>query len=193
MGTQLITLNVKSDVARMVKSMNRATREKVPQALSQSMNTTIVKARTVADEGIRKELNLKKKQVFKRLTIFKSNRKKLIATLIASGRPIPVVDFGAKQTKRGVSFKIKNDRGRRLVKGAFIATMRSGHKGVFQRTFKKDINPKKHGLPIDELFTTSIPQAFTNNEIKKALKKLADTFLIPEFGRNLKRLLVQKK
>jgi len=58
----------------------------------------------------------------------------LVWTLKASSTPLPLIAFGARQTKRGVS--IVAARGTRTVlPGTFIATMpRSGHTGVFERT-----------------------------------------------------------
>lgn len=39
--------------------------------------------------------------------------------------------------------------------------MQSGHTGVFQRRYKADVDPKKHGLPLTELFGPSVPQMLT--------------------------------
>jgi hypothetical protein len=60
-----------------------------------------------------------------------------------SGEPVPLVAYPHRQTKKGVSVEV--NRGKRtLLKGAFVATMRSGHKGVFRREGKAR-------LPIEEL------------------------------------------
>lgn len=189
---QIIEIDIKSDVDRMFKQMSQVQKRDAPKALNQAINKTLKKAATVADVTIRKSLNLKKQTIRKQFTIVQSNKTKLQGTIIVRGRPQPIIDFDAKQTKRGVTFKIKKDKGRRIIKGAFIATMRSGRKGVFVRTFKKDVNPKKHGLPIEEKFTTSVMQAFTNQKVRKELFKLGKSFFFPEFQRNLTRL-IQKR
>jgi hypothetical protein len=60
-----------------------------------------------------------------------------------SGAPVPLIAYPARQTRKGVSVEV--NRGKRtLVKGAFVATMASGHKGVFRRVGKAR-------LPIHEL------------------------------------------
>lgn len=63
--------------------------------------------------------------------------------LDVSGKAVPLVAYPHRQTKKGVSVEV--NRGKRtLVKGAFIATLRSGHEGVFRRRTKAR-------LPIFEL------------------------------------------
>ena len=56
---------------------------------------------------------------------------------------MPLVAYPYRQTKQGVSVEV--NRGKRtLLKGAFVATMKSGHVGIFRRQGKTR-------LPIEEL------------------------------------------
>lgn len=72
--------------------------------------------------------------------------------MLVSGRPSPVIDFPHRQVKAGVRVEI--NRGHpTLIKSAFIATMKSGHEGVFKRVGKAR-------LPIKELFTTRLSDVF---------------------------------
>lgn len=74
--------------------------------------------------------------------------------LEASGAPVRLGDVPRRQTKRGVVVEV--NRGvRRLVRGAFIARLKSGHVGVFRRRGKTR-------LPIDEGFTSTIADVFTD-------------------------------
>jgi hypothetical protein len=60
-----------------------------------------------------------------------------------SGEPVPLVAYPHRQTKQGVTVEV--NRGKRtLVKGSFVATMQSGHEGIFRRRGKAR-------LPIEEL------------------------------------------
>lgn len=78
-----------------------------------------------------------------------------------SGKPIPLVDFPNRQTKKGVSVAV--NRGRRvLVVSAFRATMKSGHTGIFRRQGEKR-------LPIDELFSTRVSDVFLDGGFVPAL------------------------
>jgi hypothetical protein len=58
---------------------------------------------------------------------------------------IPLSAFGARQTKGGVSVLVRRSEGRKVLKGTFLARMKSGHIGVFHREGKKR-------LPILERF-----------------------------------------
>jgi hypothetical protein len=75
----------------------------------------------------------------------------------------PLINYGAKQTKKGVTVRVKN--GRTTLRHAFIATMPNGHKGVFERVGSghKRVTKKGRsymsGLPIKELYGPSIPDS----------------------------------
>lgn len=78
-------------------------------------------------------------------------------TLGFSGKAQPVLAYkNARQTTQGVTVQI--NRGRQtLIKGAFIAEMKSGHRGVFYRLGKSR-------LPIDEAFSTRVSDVFKDDE-----------------------------
>jgi hypothetical protein len=73
------------------------------------------------------------------------------------GRRLPLIEFGARGPEpsrgrgRGVSYRLLGGRGR--APHGFIATMRSGHRGVFQRR-----GPRR--LPIVELHGPSLVRVF---------------------------------
>lgn len=74
--------------------------------------------------------------------------------LDVSGKAFPLAAYPHRQTKKGVSVKVNRSAGSRtLILGAFVATMRSGHAGIFMRKGNKR-------LPIEELFSTRLVDAF---------------------------------
>jgi hypothetical protein len=79
----------------------------------------------------------------------------LVWRMDVSGSPIPAVDYPHRQTRRGVSVEINTGK-RSLIRGAFVATMRSGHTGIFRRRGKSR-------LPIDEVFTSKIADVFRDS------------------------------
>lgn len=97
--------------------------------------------------------------------------------------PVRVIDLGARQTKKGVTFSI-NSGTRSLIAGAFISTMRSGHRGVFFRRTRAR-------LPIAEAFTTRVSDVFKDHTFipgvfEKAQMKFKSSFdrLLPlELGK----------
>jgi hypothetical protein len=87
------------------------------------------------------------------------------------GRPIPLYQFRAVprsvmtgQTTGGVSALLKKTENFRH---AFIARMKSGHTGVFERTASKR-------NPIDEMFGPSVPQMVDDEDILEPAQKAAE-------------------
>jgi len=72
--------------------------------------------------------------------------------LNVSGERVPLIAYPLRQTKKGVSVQINKGK-RTLIKRSFVATMKSGHKGVFQRKGKERLPIKElHGSrPVDAL------------------------------------------
>lgn len=82
-------------------------------------------------------------------------------SMTASGKPVPVAAFPHREVRngaRGGRLMLRGHRGVRveinvgqptIIKNAFVATLKSGHEGVFRRVGKAR-------LPIKELFTTRI-------------------------------------
>ncbi len=67
-----------------------------------------------------------------------------------SGKPIPLGKFPHSQGRHGVFVSVNRTGGaRKLVKGAFLATMGSGRRGIFKRRGKSR-------LPIDELYSSRL-------------------------------------
>ena len=91
-----------------------------------------------------------------------------------SGEPVPLGAYPHRQTKRGTSVEV--NRGKRtLLKGAFVATLRSGHEGVFRRRGASR-------LPIDELLGSRPVDALLHEGEAEAVaerggKSFGDTFV----------------
>lgn len=123
------------------------------QATVSTINKTMRKARVAASKEIRKIYNIKAKDIKKALVITRANRNKMYADHIVTGRRLLLSYFAPRQTKKGVTIRIKKSSGRKVVKGAFEATMKTGHKGVFKRKGKSR-------LPIRELTTLDLPTMY---------------------------------
>ncbi len=94
-----------------------------------------------------------------------------------SGALVPVSAFPLRQTRKGISVAI-NTRARSFIRSAFVATMRSGHKGVFLRKAKAR-------LPIREAFTTRVVDVFRDEDMVPSAFGRAESV----FGRDFARLL----
>jgi hypothetical protein len=103
------------------------------------------------------DMQLKSSVVRDRIVITEATSNRLAARLDASLKRIPLIDFGAKgkEPSRGKGRGVTAKTVTRIYPHAFIATMGSGHRGVFQR---------KQGakrLPIFELKGASVGEVFS--------------------------------
>ena len=93
------------------------------------------------------------------------------------GGAVSLTAYPIRQTAKGVSVEV--NRGKRtLIKGAFIATMKSGHRGVFVR---KD----KQRLPIRELFGSRPVDALLHKGEADAVQARGLASMTATFGRLL--------
>lgn len=159
--------DVKADVSAAMRKLKNSQKAVTAAAVS-ALNKTIseVKTQTVRDmqQEMGEAMGLNTTGFRKALQEAKANRNKLAASITATGKPLPLIMFGARQAASGTSAKAWNKR--KLYKGTFIATMKSGHKGVFKRSSKKR-------LPVKELYGPSIPQTMASGAIDSAMKRHA--------------------
>lgn len=130
----------------------------VQRGIKNALNRGIKSGRTVMTREISNNIGLKQKDVRDELTLREANVGDLEASLKAPLKRIPLIKFGAKGPEpsrgrgRGVTHRLAGGKGR--VESAFIATMRSGHRGVFKRKGRAR-------LGITELQGPSLGQVFS--------------------------------
>ena len=109
----------------------------------------------------------------------------LQASINVKGKGFPLYVFAPRQTKTGVSLKIKGKRV--VIPHTFLAKMPNGHIGVFARgAYGARFRVSKGGkdtrvrrgrwteLPIRELFTFGPAKAFGNPDVVDAMQARAD-------------------
>jgi hypothetical protein len=119
----------------------------ITRALSKAGSTALRDMRAEASKRIRRRKRLKPSIIRGAFRIRRPKRASIEGmewALDVSGRNVPLTAYPHRQTARGVSVEV--NRGKRtLVRSAFLAQMRSGHRGIFVR-----VGPER--LPIRELF-----------------------------------------
>lgn len=133
------------------------------KVLARAINRTVQRAKTRAIRGLAKGANVKQKWIRRAVRTYRASWEHLQGRVQIRSRRIPLIEFGARQTARGVTVRlpgwaeqifagkaagpgaVAGRRGRSLLEHAFIALMPRGHRGVFMRQTKKR-------LPIVELF-----------------------------------------
>ena len=116
----------------------------VKKAEPRAINKTAKMARTEQSKEIRSIYNITAKRLNKELEkVSGPNRatvsepRAIIRAKKLTKRNPGLQHYGAKQLKKGVSYRIRKDKGRQTLPRAFTATMSRGGKGVFVRTGKK--------------------------------------------------------
>jgi hypothetical protein len=110
---------------------------------------------------VAEDMGLKVGDVNARIRVEQATEDRHVARLYASYKRLPLIDFGAKGPEpsrgkgRGVTARLGGGRNR--YPNAFIATMHSGHRGVFTRK----AGPR---LPIVELRGPSIAKVFVKHQ-----------------------------
>ena len=142
-----------ADVTRAIARL----KAKAPAAIARAINRSADSAVTAMARVIGQDTGLKVGVVKERIGVEKATLNRQVATVHASAKRIPIYDYGARGPVpsrgkgRGVSARLKG--GRQRYPHAFIATMDSGHTGVFERTATRR-------LPIKELFGPSVAHVF---------------------------------
>jgi hypothetical protein len=169
----MLKLDVRADVKGITASLSRYVGEQ-QKAVVRALNKTAMQARTAAAQEVRGAgYNIKSSAIKNSFSITKAAQGRLVVVLKSTGRPVALINYGARQGKNGVSVQVK--AGRSVLRHAFIATMPNGHRGVFERTGKQHKKVMRNGkgirtgLPIKELFGPSIPQSLANDAVEKAL------------------------
>jgi hypothetical protein len=177
-----IDLNVSADIRRAEQAL-RGLKNGTSTVVVRSMNRAIRKAQTVAVKSMAQALPALRQRTIRQATALKlARRNDWVAATSAKGGRIPIMDLQARQTQRGVTYRAQG--GRRLIPGAFIARMSSGHAGVFKRKGRSR-------LPIQELYGPSIPRVFVQRYVLDATDAAARDEWARESARQINLLRTQ--
>lgn len=121
------------------------------RAIVRALNRALTSGQTAMVKAMAADTGLKSGDIKKALRQRKATADQPTAVLGASTKRLPLYAFKARQTKTGVSYRLSSGRGQ--APHAFIATMPTGHVGVFARRLKAR-------LPIKELLGPSLGHVF---------------------------------
>jgi len=161
-------LTVKHDLDRLIRQFDALSRDELTKSIGLALNRTADQARTEAGREIRERYNFKAREVSATFSIRRARGSQLDVVIRSRGRRTPLIKMAALQKKAGVQVKVTKQR--RLLPGTFIATMPNGNIGVYERK-------GKGRLPIQQLYTIAIPEAFTAEQVQEAvMSKVRDVF-----------------
>lgn len=156
------------------RALDRLASDVGSKATASALNKTVAQAKTAMSREIRAEFNISAGRVGQALTITRASaiggRFRLAASLQSPaqrGRSLNLAAFGARQTAKGVSFKIKKSGPRKTIPGSFLI---NGGKTVM-------IREGKQRLPIKARQTIDVSQMFNTKRINaKVLRFIEDKF-----------------
>lgn len=190
-----IDVDIRPAIREAKKQFANLTGSQFNQGLARALNEVIDKSRTSAAKQMKSVYNVNSKDLKKQMKSYKATRSTLTASIRVSQRPMPLAAFSPRQTKKGVSVNILGKR--KLIKGAFMAQMISGHKGVFARgryvnrefVFRKTrVIKTGPDLPIDELVTVSPFSMLMNHKVTSTVAKKMESDFQPALIKQLNRV-----
>ncbi len=141
-------------------------------------------AQTTANRVCAKDMGLKIGDVRTRIRRKEPTGQTLTGEVRASLKRIPLIKFGARGPEpsrgRGRGVTARGKGGRSRIPSAFIATMPTGHRGVFKR------EGTKRG-PISQLYGPSVGRVFVAHEGEIAAR--GEEQLLGELNRLLDRIM----
>lgn len=207
----MIKISVEDAVKGIRREFRDLTNQEFNTGVARAINHTLGKAKTSASREIRAVYNISAKDVNSTFSLKRASRSIPVGQVISQGKPVPLMKFKPSQSTEGVSVLIRKGS-KQIVKGAFIATMASGHTGVFARgTYKGgggDFNfrhkrirkaqgytlrngkyqPIQNDLSVNELTTVSVPKAFSSRVVLSALAKTIEESFPDRMVHELSRL-----
>lgn len=143
-------INVKvdqSDVKSVQRSLSHI-RKGTDKALKNAINRTLTQMKKITTDEVYNVLNVKKRRIKKDLSKpRRATQTRLSGSIKSTGKPLNLIEFQARQNKKGVSVKIWRNGGRETIKHAFIFTADHGKKIVAWRakqpSKKYDNDPSK--------------------------------------------------
>lgn len=168
----MIAIDIRADIDRAARSLTKLQRSVIPTATARALNKTAAQAKTQAGREIRDRYNISSRVIGRLISVSRAAKTSLTAIVKPSGRKLPVMAFQARQSAAGVRVQIKRGSPK-VIAHAFIVRTRSGHVGVFARgrySGGRFVHQKPR-LPITELFTVGVPQAFGSRLVIEALQR----------------------
>lgn len=159
---------------RQLRALRKVT-PAVRRALRRAGQTALRDMKAEASKRIRARKRLKVSAVNKALVMATPTLKPEEGSwaLRVRGNPVPLSAYPHRVTRKGVSVEV--NRGKRtLLRSAFVATMSSGHKGVFQRRGMQrlPIYERLGSRPVDALLHRGEAQAVG----ERGARSLVNTF-----------------
>ena len=146
------------------------------KALRHTMTETRRSAVTALSKAIRHEYAIKAKDAKAGMRVWSDGAS---VFLRLSGKPLSFKRFDTSQTKKGVTVKIRKDRKRKLVRGAFIQQSLGGHVFARQMKYRRDASKEEKKLMrrrLKKFYTLSLAQMANENTVRRTIREVTSKF-----------------
>ena len=182
-----VDISVERDLKSLRRGLRALEKEVVPQATVRTLNRVAESAKTVSARHIAPQMGSRQAGIKRRIETRRASVRRLWATLVASDRPLHLIEFvvGSKKPtqqpggKRG-QVKAKAWGKTKTYRGAFIAPRKKGSGST-------EVYVRKSGkrLPLKLLFGPGIMQLFRQRENATIMEAKVKERLPKEFMQNL--------
>jgi hypothetical protein len=200
-NSQSFSLEIDSATLANVQAVLIGVKNGASRVISRAVNKTLYGVRTDAVNEISKDITPTKTKIRKTFVVNKTTISSLKGKVFSVDKPHGLIHYQPRQTKKGVSVKVKRKGKRTLIPGAFIARVknadnvfwrewhgpkrsprtawRSGGRsgGRYEATFPYSAMPKKYRFPIHRLTGPRFTDIFGNPKVMAEILKLANVRL----------------
>lgn len=182
-----VDISVERDLKSLRRGLRALEKEVVPQATVRTLNRVAESAKTASARHIAPQMGSRQAGIKRRIETRRASVRRLWAALVASDRPLHLIEFvvGSKKPtqqpggKRG-QVKAKAWGKTKTYRGAFIAPRKKGSSST-------EVYVRKSGkrLPLKLLFGPGIMQLFKQRENATLMEAKVQERLPKEFMQNL--------
>ena len=159
-------VKVKSNMKKAIRDIGNVPKKYVQKALVTSLNKMGKEVMTQAKRELKDATGLKAGTVAKKMAKDKARRNDETYTIRIKSRYLNLIEFNARQTKKGVSAKAWGKR--KNYRGAFIGRGQNSGKEL---VFKKVRDSKR----IKAVYGASLPREFVRQDMEKIFNKKIKT------------------
>jgi len=175
MANQVLSVEIDKQTLDQVKYMLDTVKFGVNDALRIGANKTAETAQSRVVKSLATNLTLTQKRLKSDTELVRARFENLSSKVIVKSKPIPIIDFKhGTQLRTGINVEVRPTQ-KVKYKHRFIATMASGHTGIFER--KSLSSGKRAGrLPIEEQFGPSTALVFHYNGEQEVMKEMSELY-----------------
>lgn len=185
-----LTVKTEWDTAALRAMAERLSARNFSRAMSVAVNASAKTLRGKARSRVAKRMGIPGKAVDKSFKVEPfAEPSSLLADVVGTGRAIPLINFAAKMKGEGTTAKAWGEG--KLYPSTFVATMKSGHTGVFKRVGDRR-SEEGNELGIKELWGPGVAQEMSREEVLGAIAGEGSDLLQRNVQRQLQRYLFKQ-